>query len=559
MSPRHRPRPRPAPREERSGAQRCEASRSTPPSSRPPTFAGTLGAPAEPVPAAPRRGRPLATRAPGPRPAPWLLVALALIVPGIAPLVAEEGKTPVAGDPSAWNAVPPERPAAVVVRGATIWTSGPQGVLDGADLLVVDGVIKAVGTDLKAPADALVIDGAGKHVSAGIIDAHSHSAIVGDVNEATHVATPEVRIENLIDAESINIYRQLAGGVTTVNLLHGSANAIGGQNAVIKLRWGAGPRELLFAEAPAGVKFALGENPKQSNWGDDNQRFPQTRQGVEEAIDERFRAALDYRRAWRDYEAAKDPQRVPPRRDLQLEAMLEMLDGKRLIHSHSYRHDEILMLLDLMASYGIRIATFQHVLEGYKVADELARHGAGASTFSDWWAYKYEVIDAIPWNGAIMWDRGVVVSYNSDSDELARHLNLEAAKAVRYGGVPPAEALKFVTLNPARQLHVDRWVGSLEPGKHADFVLWSGSPLSTRSIVLQTWVDGRKYFDRQADLAGRAVLAEERRKLIAEVEASGSGEGGDQEGKDDDGAGGRQQAEDEPPPPPAAQGREVQR
>lgn len=486
-------------------------------------------------------------------------MALALIVPGIAPLVAEEGKTPVAGDPSAWNAVPPERPAAVVVRGATIWTSGPQGVLDGADLLVVDGVIKAVGTDLKAPADALVIDGAGKHVSAGIIDAHSHSAIVGDVNEATHVATPEVRIENLIDAESINIYRQLAGGVTTVNLLHGSANAIGGQNAVIKLRWGAGPRELLFAEAPAGVKFALGENPKQSNWGDDNQRFPQTRQGVEEAIDERFRAALDYRRAWRDYEAAKDPQRVPPRRDLQLEAMLEMLDGKRLIHSHSYRHDEILMLLDLMASYGIRIATFQHVLEGYKVADELARHGAGASTFSDWWAYKYEVIDAIPWNGAIMWDRGVVVSYNSDSDELARHLNLEAAKAVRYGGVPPAEALKFVTLNPARQLHVDRWVGSLEPGKHADFVLWSGSPLSTRSIVLQTWVDGRKYFDRQADLAGRAVLAEERRKLIAEVEASGSGEGGDQEGKDDDGAGGRQQAEDEPPPPPAAQGREVQR
>ena len=437
-------------------------------------------------------------------------------------------------EPAAWRASTPERPAVVFVDGATIWTSGPDGTLEDADMLVRDGKIVAVGRELEAPAGAVVVDGRGKHVTAGLIDAHSHTAIQGAVNEGTNITTAEVRIADVIDPDDVNIYRQLAGGLTSVNILHGSANSIGGQNAVAKLRWGASAEEMLIDDAPQGIKFALGENPKQSNWGsDNNSRYPQTRQGVEQSIRERFLAARDYQRRWADYEEARkassskgrkgqgkkaaSAERVPPRRDLQLEAVAEILDGKRLVHSHSYRADEILMLLGLAREFDFTIATFQHVLEGYKVADELAAQGAGASTFSDWWAYKYEVVDAIPYNGAIMWDRDVVVSFNSDSDELARHMNLEAAKAVRYGGVPEADALQFVTLNPAKQLRIDHRVGSLEKGKDADFVVWSGHPLSTLSICEQTWIDGRKYFDRQADLAARAAVAEERRLLIEKV------------------------------------------
>ena len=429
---------------------------------------------------------------------------------------------PVMGDPAAWNRAIPEQPGAILVRGATIWTSADGGVLEDADLVIQAGVIKAVGRGLKAPSNAIVIDGSGKHITPGLIDAHSHSAIVGAVNEGSNITTAEVRIENLIDPESRPLYDQLAGGLTTANLLHGSANSIGGQNAVIKLRWGApDPRDMLFENAPQGIKFALGENPKQSNWGIQQQRYPQSRPGVEQAIRERFLAALDYREAWSTWRSqGKAKNLVPPRRDLQLEAVLEIIEGKRLIHSHSYRADEILMLIRLMDSFDVTVASFQHVLEGYKVADEIAAHGAGASTFSDWWAYKYEVIDAIPWNGAIMQDRNVVVSFNSDDDELARRLNLEAAKAVRYGGVPQDEALKFVTINPAKQLGIDRWVGSLEKGKHADFVVWSGHPLSTYAIAEQTWIDGRKYFDREDDLAGRQAIAAERKALMDEVRAS---------------------------------------
>jgi imidazolonepropionase-like amidohydrolase len=429
----------------------------------------------------------------------------------------------------------------VVVQGATIWTSGPDGVLEDADLLVRDGKIVAVGHDLEVPDGAVVIDGAGKHVTPGIIDAHSHSAILGGVNEATNITTAEVRIADVIDSESIQIYRQLAGGVTTINLLHGSANAIGGQNAVIKLRWGAGPEELIFDAAPQGIKFALGENPKQSNWNPDERRFPQTRQGVEQAIRERFRAARDYRRRWDDYDDRPGGSRVPPRRDLQLEALLEILDGERLVHSHSYRADEILMLLRVAEDFGFRIASFQHGLEAYKVADEVAAQNAGASIFSDWWAYKYEVIDAIPYAGSILVDRGVVTSFNSDSSELARRLNLEAAKAVRYGGVPEPEALRLVTLNPAIQLGVDDRVGSLEPGKDADFAVWNGHPLSTYTLCLETWVDGRKYFDREAELAKREELATERRALFDKVRAA---KGKDAEKKDTPAAG-------EQPPPEA--------
>ncbi len=423
-----------------------------------------------------------------------------------------------AGDPEAWNEPTPQQPEVLIVRHATIWTSGRQGRIEDADLLVRKGVITAVGRALEAPAGAVVIDAAGKHVTAGLIDAHSHTAITGGVNEGTNITTAEVRIGDVLDPEDISMYRELAGGLTTANLLHGSANSIGGQNQVIKLRWGAGPDGLRFAGAPPGIKFALGENPKQSNWGVQRKRFPQTRQGVEESVRERFAAARDYRRRWEEYRKSGAKDRVSPRRDLQLEALVEILDGKRLVHAHSYRADEILMLIDVARSFGFRVATFQHVLEGYKVADEIAAHGAGASTFSDWWAYKYEVIDAIPWNGAIMQHRGVVVSYNSDSDELARRLNLEAAKAVRYGGVAEEEALKFETINPARQLGIDKRVGSLEPGKDADFVIWSGHPLSTYTVAEQTWIDGRRYFDRAADLERRKAIAAERAALLAKLE-----------------------------------------
>jgi imidazolonepropionase-like amidohydrolase len=419
-----------------------------------------------------------------------------------------------------WKA--PATPAykALLLRGATVWTSGPQGTLPRGDVLIRDGKVEAVGASLTAPADALVVDVAGKHVTAGLIDAHSHTGVQGQVNEGTNIVTSEVRIADVLDPEDVSIYRELAGGLTVANVLHGSANAIGGQNQVIKLRWGGSPDDLLFREAAPGIKFALGENPKQSNWAPERRRYPQTRMGVEQAIHERFSAAIDYRERWKAYRAASAGSVAEPRRDLQLEALVEILDGKRLVHAHSYRHDEILMLLALADRTGFKVATLQHVLEGYKVADEIAAHGAGASTFSDWWGYKYEVFDAIPWNGAVMWKRGVVTSFNSDSDELARRLNLDAAKAVRYGGVPEDEALKFVTLNPAKQLGVDRLVGSIEPGKSADFVIWSGHPLSSATHCEQTWIEGRKYFDRADDLAQRSAIDKERVALLTEARAA---------------------------------------
>lgn len=413
----------------------------------------------------------------------------------------------------------PEQPRYVLVKNATIWTCGPQGKLENADMLITQGKISKIGKNLSAPRGALIIDATGKHVTPGLIDAHSHTAISGGVNESTQAVTSEVRIGDVINSNDINIYRQLAGGLTVANLLHGSANPIGGQNAVIKLRWGAPPDVLKFEDAPPGIKFALGENVKQSNWGDRfTTRYPQTRMGVEQIIRDRFKAALDYEKKWQQYNSLKNKKGViPPRRDLELEALLEILHGKRLVHCHSYRQDEILMLVRVAEDFGFTIGTFQHVLEGYKVAEALAKHGAGASTFSDWWAYKFEVYDAIPYNGALMHNAGVVVSYNSDSSELARRLNTEAAKAVKYGGVPEEEALKFVTLNPAKQLHIDNRVGSLELGKDADFVIWSGHPLSTYTICEQTWIDGRKYFDRQEDLKLREQVEKERARLIQKV------------------------------------------
>ncbi len=398
----------------------------------------------------------------------------------------------------------PDQPYSVFINDATIWTSGPQGILKDWDMLIVDGKIDKIAQDIKIPRNsAVVIDGNGKHITAGLIDAHSHSAAVS-INEGTQSVTSEVRIQDVLDPDDIAIYRELAGGLTTINILHGSANTIGGQNAVLKLRWGSSANDMLFKQAPKGIKFALGENVKQSNWGDDfRTRYPQTRMGVEQILRDAFTRAEDYRKNWMAYTKNGKAQKtlIPPRKDLELDALVEILEGERLIHCHSYRQDEILSLSRVADDFGFTVGTFQHVLEGYKVADRIAEHGAGASTFTDWWAYKFEVYDAIPYNGTLMHDVGVVVSFNSDSDELARRMNLEAAKGVKYGGMSEIDALNTVTINPAKQLKIDKWVGSLEVGKDADFVVWSGHPLSTQSICEQTWVDGRQYFSLETDEA----------------------------------------------------------
>jgi imidazolonepropionase-like amidohydrolase len=327
------------------------------------------------------------------------------------------------------------------------------------------------------------------------------------------VITAETRVRDVIDHRDVSIYRQLAGGVTTINVLHGSCNAIGGQNAVLKLRWGQPPEGLVFREAPRGIKFALGENVKRSNFRGGEPRYPATRMGVEVVLREAFRRARAWRREWAGYESklkalpAKADKPVPPRRDLRLEALADILDGRILVHAHGYRADEMLMLIAVADEFGFKVRTFQHGLEAYKLASEIARHGAGVGTFIDWWAYKVEAMGATPYNPAILASRGVRVSLNSDSDELARRLYWDAAKAVKYGGVSEAEALRMVTANAAWQLGIDRYVGSLEPGKQADVAVWSAHPLSPQARCETTLVDGQVYFDRARDLEARRGVA----------------------------------------------------
>ncbi|WP_376690533.1 amidohydrolase family protein [Wenzhouxiangella sp. EGI_FJ10409] len=419
--------------------------------------------------------------------------------------------TAQAYDIEAWNSSLPDQPDAVVIRNATVWTAGEAGILEDTDVLIRRGRIAGVGQDLRAPGDAVEIDAAGRHVTPGLIDAHSHAAMVGGVNESSLISTAMVRVGDVIDADSINIYRQMAGGLTAMHLMHGSANAIGGQNIIVKLRWGADPEEMIVEGQPGVIKFALGENPKQSNWQPDTPRYPDSRQGVNQIIDEKFQQAEAYRRRH-----AQDRGRnaVPPRRDLEMETLLEIIDGNIHVHSHGYRADEFIALLRTAERHDFRIKALHHVLEGYKVADELVEHGAAASTFSDWYGFKYEARDAIPYNAALMHERGVLTSVNSDNPELARRMNIEAAKSVRYGGMDEHEALKLVTANPAAQLGLADRIGRVVEDLDADLVIWSGHPLSVTSRVDQTWIDGRRYFDRQRDLEAREAWEDERQRLI---------------------------------------------
>jgi len=380
----------------------------------------------------------------------------------------------------------------VLIKGATVLpVTG--NALAKTDVLVQGGKIARLGQDLAVPEGTAVIDAAGMFVMPGIIDTHAHFAIAGGVNEFSLSVVPEVRVRDVIDSADVEIYRALAGGVTTARLLHGSANVIGGQDAVIKLKYGKSARELLIADAPRGVKFALGENVKRTDG-----RFPNSRLGVEAVLVRAFSEAQAYRRTWEEYEKAKAAGRpVPePRRDLRLEALADVLKGDLKVHCHCYRADEILMLLRVADRFGFKVKSLQHVLEGYKIAPEIADHGASCSTFSDWWAYKIEAYDAIPFNTALLHEAGVSVCIKSDSNELVRHLYQEAAKCIKYGGLSELDALKTITLNPARQLGLEKRIGTIEAGKDADLAIFNGHPLNSYARCEMTLVEGEVYFQK---------------------------------------------------------------
>lgn len=405
-----------------------------------------------------------------------------------------------------------------LIRNATILTV-TNGVIENGSVLIRGSKIAAVGKDIAAPANARVIDGTGKFVLPGIIDTHSHTAVDGSVNEISLPNTGMVRIADALTNDDISAYRQLAGGTTAALILHGSANAIGGQSQIVKWKWGRPVAEWIVKDAPRTIKFALGENPKSANFRPPEgtpRQYPQTRMGVEEVIRGSFVDARDYLASWDEYEAKRKrgEAAIPPRRDLLMETMADILRGNIDVHAHCYRSDEMMMLLRVADDMGFKIRELQHVLEGYKVAREIAKHGAGAGTFIDWWGYKAEAYDAVPYNVALMVRDGVLTSVNSDSDELARHLNHDAAKAMKYGGVSEADALKLLTINGAKQLRLDHRIGSIEVGKDADLAIWNGHPLSSYARVDTTFVEGEVYFDRQQDLAQRETLRLEKESRL---------------------------------------------
>ena len=422
---------------------------------------------------------------------------------------------------AALGAQQPAAASTTLIKNATVLTV-TKGKLENTDVLLQNGKIAQIGKNLSAPAGAQVIDATGMFVMPGIIDCHSH-IIAEAINEGTVSVSSMVRMTDVINPTDINIYRQLAGGVTTINLLHGSANTIGGQNAVIKLKYGKDGSEMLFPGATPGIKFALGENVTQKNSQQAAQqqgrplRYPSTRMGQEEVLRDAFTRARDYKAAWDDYNAKvkTDKTAIPPARNLELDPLVEVLEGKRLVHAHSYRADEMLMLLNVAKEFGFTVKTLQHGLEGYKIASEIAQAGTGLSTFADEWSYKIEAYDAIPYNVAILMKHGVVATVNSDSDERARRLNIDAAKMMRYGGLTEEEALKTITYNGAVQLGVEKRVGSIEVGKDADVVIWNGDPLSVYSSAETTFIDGQIYFDIKQDQAKRAEMAKERAALEA--------------------------------------------
>lgn len=443
-----------------------------------------------------------------------IAILLALSTLGLTPFMSARAQRTSSGRQRTAQAPATAAQTETLIRNATILTIS-HGTLQNSDILIRGGKIAAIGQNLKASQSARIIDATGKYVMPGIIDCHSHS-MVDAINESTYAVTSMVRISDVLNPTDVDLYRELAGGVTTLNILHGSANAIGGQNVVVKIKYGRPAEEFVFPGAPPGIKFALGENPKRTNFpapSGQPRRYPSTRMGVEEVIRDAFTRARDYKRAWDEYRAKaqrNEKNLIPPRRDLQLEPLVEILEGRRMVHAHCYRADEILMLIQLADEFGFKIRTFQHALEAYKVAGEIARHGAGASIFVDQWAYKIEAYDAIPYNAAILVRAGVNTSINSDSNERARRLNIEAAKAMKYGGLSEEEALRTITMNPAWQLGIDSRVGSVDVGKDADLAVWSGHPLSVYSRVELTMIDGEVFFDRQQDLSRRADLERER-------------------------------------------------
>lgn len=391
----------------------------------------------------------------------------------------------------------------ILFKNATVWTNEKEGILKNTDVLVKDGKISKIGTNLNA-GRAKVVDATGKHLTSGVIDEHSHIAAAA-INEGGHNSSAEVTIEDVVDPEDINIYRNLSGGVTTIQILHGSANPIGGRSAIIKLKWGESAENMLYENSPKFIKFALGENVKQSNWQSFS-RFPQTRMGVEQVFTDYFQRA-------KEYDALKKSGE-PYRKDYEMETLAEILNKERFISCHSYVQSEINMLMKVAEKFDFRINTFTHILEGYKVADKMKEHGVGGSTFSDWWAYKYEVNDAIPFNAALMHNAGVLTAINSDDREMSRRLNQEAAKTIKYGGISEEDAWKFVTLNPAKLLHIDDKVGSVKEGKNADLVLWNTNPLSIYAKAEKTLIEGVTYFDIEKDKSMREAIKKERNELI---------------------------------------------